>query len=172
MKLRLATASLVLAAAALAPAQAAVRYTFSGSNVENIPAAFSLTVPDFITVDTFFPVESLDSCSAITSSCGGVTFNMDGVEYNTPPDILTAGLQVIEFGIGDGRAFFHYFAPTPGLPFSTPGIYSTSFDFNPATLTVAVVTAVPEPMSMEMLLVGVGVMAGVLRRRRRVGGAR
>jgi hypothetical protein len=169
MTLGSSIALFALSAAVFAPAQAAVQYTFKGFTSESAvgpsPVSFSLIVADFITTDTFFEAGSLDGCSNPTSSCQGVKFNIDGVEYDSPPDYLTAGLQVIEFGTENGT-FFHYFASTPDLPFSTPGTYGIVFDFHPATLTVAVVSEVPEPRLMAPLLAGLGVMVPVVRRYR------
>jgi hypothetical protein len=150
MKFEHAYLAVALASAACAaiasPASADVVYTFTGnfqgSNFDPPNASFSLTLPNFVTSDqTFTAARANLACGDNFVQCTGVSFLTDA----------TAGQDVvtINFLTGSGaQSTFYDFALNT---FTTPGVALMDNPFgNDATLT----TAVPEPSTWAMIILG------------------
>lgn len=164
----IAFAATVAMAASAGSALAQVRYDFTAfssfaSNGEQFSGSFSVELPGFVTVNTTVPVASLLSCSVVASpaasaSCRDQDFLLDIVP--------TTGETTISFGVktdlNPGTGIFYYFDATA---FSTPGTHDTVF-FGTDQAGRLVVTAVPEPETYAMMLLGLGVMGAIARRRK------
>lgn len=171
----LAAAAAFLVAATAVPASATV--TYSGGALGNVgydPTYFSLTVPDFINVDTTISAAGLSSCFGIAGlpnsitplSCSSVSF------FTTGPTDLSSYL-LVNFSGGGSQQF--NFSGIAG-PFSQDGSYSSSSpayaNANLGFLNVSgspSVSAVPEPATWATLLFGFGLLGAAMRRHRREG---
>lgn len=145
-------------ATATSPALADVTYTFSGfSSIVNAPQSFTLTLPDFLTADTFVPASEFDSCVGGGEDCTGLQFNLVDPHNNF-------SWSLIDFKTTNTGTFYYFDTSA----FTTPGTHTNEYvDFNPASLTVRVDPVnVAEPATLAMLLGGLG-LAGVAVRRRR-----
>jgi hypothetical protein len=150
------------ACAATAGPCAAVTYTFSGFFGETLPpgqtdytATFTLEVADFITADVTFPASALISCSGPVTPCASATFVIDAFAagfYSDP------GYEAIILASTGGWSIYYYFAEPA---FATPGSYTSLV--NPGTLLV---TAVPEPSTVVLMLAGIPMLLGAGRLRR------
>lgn len=151
------------AALCAAPAPAAVLYEFSIDG-----GTFSLTSPQYITVDTFVTAANLDSCTASGVPCEHVRFDVDYYGDETRSVIAFAR----EFIAGGYFTTYHYF--DFGV-FAQNGTYGTVTTYNPATLRVSgaadPVGAVPEPATWALLILGFGLIGGTMRSARRDRGA-
>ncbi len=155
-----ATAALVLAT--VSAAQAEVTYTFSGdfqTSIFNPPnASFSITVPDFITSDTTFTAaQSNLACGDNFVQCTGVSFVTD----YPGQDAIT-----INFIAGNtAETENYYFAPDA---FTTIGSFPQ--DGGAFANNGTLVTAVPEPSTWAMIILGFAGIGFMACRRRRAGG--
>jgi hypothetical protein len=140
-----AATALVLGGAS--PASADVTYTFTGNfqngNLFPPNASFSVTTANFITSDeTFTVAQSNLSCGDNFVQCTGISF----LTHFTPGQDVVA----INFNTGTASETEYYdFAPTA---FTTAGVVSQDAGTfgNNGTL----ITAVPEPSTWAMLLLG------------------
>jgi hypothetical protein len=160
MKFKHAYLAIALAGAACAaiasPASADVVYTFTGnfqgSNFDPPNASFSLTLPNFVTSDqTFTAAQANLACGDKFVACTGITFLTDA-----DPNFDIVTINFTNLTGGGAQSTFYDFALNT---FTTPGVALTDNPFgNDATLT----TAVPEPSTWAMMLlgfVGIGFMA-------------
>jgi hypothetical protein len=160
MKFKHAYLAIALAGAACAaiasPASADVVYTFTGnfqgSNFDPPNASFSLTLPNFVTSDqTFTAAQASLACGDKFVACTGITFLTDA-----DPNFDIVTINFTNLTGGGAQSTFYDFALNT---FATPGVALTDNPFgNDATLT----TAVPEPSTWAMMLlgfVGIGFMA-------------
>ena len=170
---RLGMAGLALAAVLVgaAPAQASVQYIASWGDPSSV-FSFTYTAPDFIDGSVIIPPSELDSCTPpnpAISTCGDARLGFDplyGVDY--------VGLGLVYFD-PNGLGAIQY----PAIAFEmgalqTPGVHPQidpvdgSLTGN-GSLTVTViddVTPVPEPASWAVMILGLGGVGGVMRRRR------
>jgi PEP-CTERM motif len=139
-----AATALVLGGAS--PASADVVYTFTGnflgSNFDPPNASFSVTTANFINSDeTFTVAQSNLSCGDNFVQCTGISFLTH----------LTPGHDVVAINFNTGTASetkFYQFAPTA---FTTPGV---AFMDNPFGDDATLTTAVPEPSTWAMMILG------------------
>jgi hypothetical protein len=151
----LAATFLGLACVAIAsPASAEVTYSFTGnfqgSNFDPPNASFSFSVPDFITSDQTFTAAQVNlACGDKFVTCTGVSFLTDS---DPTHDVVTINFTTPN----DSQSTFYDFALNT---FTTPGVALTDNPFgDDATLT----TAVPEPSTWAMMILGffgIGFMA-------------
>jgi hypothetical protein len=139
-----AATALVLGGAS--PASADVTYTFTGnflgSNLDPPNASFSVTLPNFVTSDqTFTAAQANLACGDNFVQCTGISF----LTHFTPGQDVVA----INFiaGIASETKFYD-FAPTA---FTTPGV---AFMDNPFGDNATLTTAVPEPSTWAMMILG------------------
>ena len=172
------TAAALAAAMLMAPAvaDAAVRYTFTGSANEEGAISFSYLASGFITTwQTITP----DTCSIANPDfvCGTMEFQPTPTNFpGSEGDFISFGHENVD-GSGGGGGF--YFFQTGAL--GAYGTYSNAGwpinDFEnplccagnagPATLKVEFVgSAVPEPATWAMMITGFGLSGAALRRRR------
>ena len=159
----LATAAVPAAAFTLATP---VTYTFTAFSSfdfegEMISGAFTVTLPDFVTSDTVVPVDSLTSCTVVSSIgdagiCREQTFLMD----------ISPGAVTVSFGISTplnpGTGVYYYFDDSA---FSTIGTHeSTIFGTDQAGRLV--VSTVPEPATWASMALGISGLMLLARRRR------
>ncbi|WP_250890697.1 PEPxxWA-CTERM sorting domain-containing protein [Sphingobium nicotianae] len=155
------------------PASAAVRYTFTAfsgpeKNGEQINGGgFSLTVPSFLTGDPSFPAASLTNCSISTTMqpTGGSCYNQDF--YSNPRrDYLGFGTDTTLNPLS-----WTYYNFASGA-FTAPGTYASlpTPGYGTGQILVELVAdidtpAVPEPAAWAMMLAGLGLVGGAMRRR-------
>jgi hypothetical protein len=157
------------------PAQAAVTYKFLalssyqfGNAQTSYTGGFTLTVPDFITTTTTVPLGNLSNCSVTESngapaSCSDQIFN-----YNYYP-----GADVIQFVVSSANwsAAVNYYFDVDA--FATVGTHDTIIfgkDQQGQLIVSADDSAVPEPASWALMVVGFGLAGGAMRSRWRVFG--
>ena len=157
------------------PASAAVRYTFtvfSGpeQNGEHINGGgFSLTVPSFVTGDPSFSAASLTNCSVSTNMqpTGGTCMGMEQDFYSNPVrDYLGFGTDTTL-----NPLTWSYYNFVSGA-FSAPGTYASvpTPGYGTGQMLVELVAdvdtpAVPEPAAWAMMLSGLAMVGGAMRRR-------
>jgi hypothetical protein len=146
--LRLILAALTMSLASAA--NAAVTYDFSGT-LSGGSTSFSFTSDDFITSFTNVSAGDLDSCVVpVPDTCNGVVFSPG--ENN---------LDVVSVIIGDSSFGFGF---ALGV-LTTPGTHQ-SIAANSGTLIISE-SAVPEPETWMMLLVGFGATGFAMRMQRK-----
>lgn len=143
-----------------APAAASVTYTFSGfSDVIRAPQSFTLTLADYLTVDTDISAAQYTSCSSGTA-CAGFEFRV-----NDPVNGFT-NYSFLNFKDQSSGTFYYFLKAN----FLTDGVYQNPYvGFNHATLTVASNRAVPEPASWALMIAGFAALGGAIRLARRQG---
>lgn len=162
---------LAVATAAIAISQCghAATYSFTGFFGESLPpgqsdytATFELTLPGPVTAQTTIPAADLTSCMTHAEACTAVTFYPDAAAAGLAPatDWQAIGLSTASV------TTFYYFDPSS---FTTDGVYGEVAGFNPATLTVSDVSAVPEPTAAAMFGIATLGLAAIGRRRRAMG---
>lgn len=128
-------------------------YTFSGSITpySGLPSgatqSFSVTLPGFITQDTFVSAAALSACSTgYSATCVGINFLPSSPGWGAGPG------QVVQIAFMDGVVNPNYYFPLNA--FTVNGTYSTVVlqSGNVATLSVTPVTAVPEPATCFLVL--------------------
>jgi len=160
---------LAVATVAIAVSQCghAATYSFTGFFGESLPpgqsdysATFELTLPAPVTVDTTVLAAGLTSCMTHAEACTAVTFYVDASVAGLSPgnDWQAIGLSTASV------TSYYYFQPSS---FTTDGVYDV-VGFNPATLTVSGVSAVPEPAAAAMFGIAALGLAAIGRRRRAI----
>ncbi len=163
---------------AVVPAQAAVTYTFtgdytsarnsSGDPIQTDIATWTVTLADFITSATdITPASCLTNNASFTCSA---TQRAEPFPNGFGPGVLGdyLGLNLDEVGGGSGTGF--YFFQTGALgAVGTYGTIDPSGGFGNAGKATLVVsgfaTAVPEPATWGMMLLGFGLVGSAMRRR-------
>jgi hypothetical protein len=149
----MAAAASALALTTATAADASVLYEFSNNA---IGLGFTLTTDDFITSLTAFPASELDSCNPLppfASPCSSVTFS---------PDLLSHDHLEITFDLGGGSFAGNGYSFVLGS-FQTEGLHVDGAGM----LTVSHIdSAVPEPSTWAMMLVGFAVVGVAMRRRK------
>lgn len=166
-------AAAMLLAACAAPAAAVVQYDFTAtSSYGGAYGSFSFLSPDFInsssTLGTIIGLDNLTSCSV---TFGGTACGTQ-LLYNNTSAISGSLSDAISFGTLSGtstnRGAVFYFADGA---LTNYGTYSSILfgSSQAATLRVSLAptSAVPEPATWAMMLIGFGGMGLALRRRRR-----
>ncbi len=163
---RRATLVAALALTAMGAAQAQVRYDLRFDSSfdfygETVSGSFALVAPDYVTMDTLFPVGSLLSCQVISSLGDPSSCRDQEFKFGVLP-----GYGVVSFGISTpsnpGTGVYYYFDTAD---FSTPGMHDSQL-FGNDQFAVMTVTAVPEPATAASLLAGLVMLAGLRRRAR------
>jgi opacity protein-like surface antigen len=162
----------MLLAACAAPAAAAVQYDFVGtSSFGGTYGSFSFTAPDFLnnssTSGTLIPFQNLTSCSVTFGSgtCDAQLLANDSSGFTGQPS------DVIGFGASGGQTTYYYFQDGA---LTTYGNYS-SILLGPSQagtlrVSLASTSAVPEPATWAMMLIGfVAIGSGTRRSRRKDG---
>lgn len=148
-------------------ASADVRYEFTSTSA--IPfegviytGSFSFVAPDFIVSDTDIPVTSMAQCTATTSS-GAVPCSYSSFMFNVSQGYDTVGFGVQASESSPNLRIYYYF--TDGA-FSTPGQHASQiFGADQAgTLTVSLLSAVPELSSWAYAALGLAGMLAMVRR--------
>ena len=143
------------------PAPASVIYEFDGTVTTGFidtPMSFTFTSPDFLTSPTFVPFSALDTCKwelIFQQDCYGVNFDPD---FDWPE-----GNEMIWYDLsaGGGPGFLF-----PNGSFTTPGTFQ-SIAGGVAVLKVTETSAVPEPATWTMVLLGFGALGFTARRCRK-----
>ena len=139
-----------------------ITYTFSGTTLPGSGSPshselFQLTVPDFL------PVVLNGSVVPFVSTDPGV---IACVPCKDPPNpalfFLRGGIgDSIQFQDADGTGYLYFF---PADAFSNVGTHHTLAGINVNTGTL-IITATPEPSTQALLMIGLGPVAVVFRRR-------
>lgn len=158
---------LALAAAAALPGQgqAAVTYRFEVFDLDGASTGhFQFTTPTFITGDVSVPIDQMDSCSAPA----GLTCKTSGFYSDSTPFIGGEGYDIVGRGLTWSTTYY-YFADGA---LSQPGVYHAQVFLNDDAVLTVSGSAIPEPTTWAMLILGFGVAGGALRYgRRRSSGA-
>ena len=170
-KLTTKIAAAMLLATCAAPAAAVVQYDFTAtSSLGGAYGSFSFLSPDFInsssTSGTLINLANLTSCSVTFggTACGTqLLLNNDSAFTGTPSDAISFGTFN---GASTDRGAVFYFADGA---LTNYGTYSSIIlgARQTATLRVSLAptSAVPEPATWAMMLIGFGGMGLALRRR-------
>lgn len=151
---------------AAAPSAAAVTYTFDlgqGAGFTVIAPAFLSTEPannfgayDF-DLNVAKPYGTMTSCTGFAgTACGTQSILPPGLSFSPRP-----GNVVVEYRTASVGTLFRYFASSA---LGTYGVYQDAVLSTGDTLTVA--SAVPEPTTWTVMLLGFATLGGVLRCRR------
>ena len=168
-KLASKIAAAMLLAACAAPAAAVVQYDFTATSSFGGPyGSFSFLSPGFInsssTSGTSIAFPNLTSCSVTFGggTCGAQTL------YNNTSGLTGTPSDAVSFGTSNGQGAYFYFADGA---FTNYGTYTNILfgSSQAATLRVSLApnSAVPEPATWAMMLIGFGAIGVSLRRRRR-----
>lgn len=155
------------------PASAAVRYTFTAfsgpeKNGEHINGGgFSITVPSFLTGDPSFTADSLTHCTVSTTmQPTGGSCTVQDFYSNPARDYLGFGTDTALNPLS-----WTYYSFASGA-FSAAGTYTSLSPLEEKTGQIVVelladvdTPAVPEPATWAMMLAGLGVVGGAMRRR-------
>ncbi len=146
--------ALLGSALAVPAARAEFNYEFAGAHT----AAFS--VSELLVADTTLSGSVLKHCSTFNYDCTELQFVLDAAAAGLTGD---AGVSAMGFGGYDGDgvwnvAWSYYQASS----FVQLGSYQSLYGFNPTSMTVS---AVPEPATLALLLVGCPAVAAAARRR-------
>jgi hypothetical protein len=136
---------------------ASVVYSFSGTYANGIgPVSFTVTVPNYITLDTGFTPGAQMVCDA----CDKVDFFVDAVAHG----FTQIPSNAIGYEVTGGSNFLFFFAPQS---FTVNGTYTDVIgnDFPDQGTLIVSATPVPEPSSMLLMGTGVLGVAGMLRRK-------
>ena len=170
MKKKLILVVLCLGLIICGSANASITYEFTATSAANywdddltIPASFTLTVADFISSNTYFPLASLDQYSIST------TYSISGQSYVTPvqfaPNLNNYGYDVIL--IGDTYYSYGYYFPIGA--FSATGTYAT-YNVGTTADNIAILkvsqSGAPVPIPAAVWLLGSGLI-GLFGLRRR-----
>ena len=163
---RLVLRGVALLFAAVAAYAGPIHYTFTGTTVGSLDSPshlqeFELTVPDFLPVVSNGLVASFLSIDPEVSSCTPCI----GPPHSALIFLRGPDHGLIQFKDMDGINYAYFFSENvlsaPGTRYTLPGV-----NLNTGTLTV---TAVPEPSTWSVLMIGLGVLAfGVHLRARRL----
>lgn len=165
-------AATILFAACAAPAAAAVQYDFAAtSSYGGAYGSFSFVSPDFInsssTNGTLIDLATLTSCSVSFggAACGTqLLLNNDSAFTGSPSDAISFGTSN---GASTDRGAVYYFADGALTNFGTfSSILLGSRQAATLRVSQAALSAVPEPATWVMMLIGFGGMGLALRRRR------
>lgn len=133
-------------------------FDFSG---ETVSGSFTVTLPGFVTENTVVPLESLGSCTVLSSLGDPAACRQQEFLFDISP-----GYEVVSFGIetpsNPGTGVFYYF--TSGA-FSTLGTHESQL-FGAQQAGRLVVSAVPEPATWLSMALGLGVLMGAAARRK------
>jgi PEP-CTERM motif len=147
------------------PASAEVTYTFTGnfqgSNFNPPNASFSLTLPNFVTSDqTFTAAQANLACGDNFVACTGITFLTDA-----DPNFAIVTINFTNLTGGGAESTFYDFALNT---FTTPGVALTD---NPVGNDATLTTAVPEPSTWAMMILGFCGLGFMAYRRKQNGAA-
>jgi hypothetical protein len=148
-------------------ATASVRYDFTalssddvGPGFGTITGSFSYTAPTFVTPDVFVPAASMSDCTYL-STTGTASCSSEGF-YNT----IMPGYDTIIFSgntPGGSVGVYYYFDPSA---FGNDGTYSSLLFGSTQAATLQVTSSsTPEPTSWALMMIGIGGIGAVMRRR-------
>lgn len=155
------------------PASAAVRYTFTAfsgpeKNGEEINGGgFSLTIPNYLTSNPTYQPDALTNCwvSTTMQPTGGTCYSQDFYR-NDARDYIAFGTNTV---LNPKSWTYYNFASGA---FGAPGTYATvpSQGYGTGQMVVELVAdidtpPVPEPKTWAMMLAGLSIVGGAMRRR-------
>lgn len=164
---------LLLTAASLSLATglafADVRYDFTATSSiafqgETYTGSFSFVTPDFIVTDTTVPATSLLQ-RAVESSTGPVPCSESAFMFNLSPGYDTVGFGIYASDATPFVKIFYYFLDGA---FSTPGLHASQLlgADQAGTLTVSLLSPVPEMASWAYTALGLAGLLAMVRRTR------